>query len=340
MAEYLARTSYFAAPRSVEVREETVSPPRPSEVLVEAVCSAISPGTEMLVYRGEAPDDENSADAISSHFVYPLAFGYSSVGRVIAVGSPADSSWQDRLVFCFHAHSSHYTVRTGELLAVPEGVAPEDAVFLPNMETAVNLVQDAAPVLGECAVVLGQGIVGLLTAGLLRRFPLGSVVTADLVASRRQLSSALGVEASLDPKSAGFIQTAREECHPPGAGFDLALELSGNPAALDQAIALTRYTGRIIVGSWYGLRRSSLDLGGRFHRSRIKIVSSQVSTISPDLQGRWNKSRRFTVAWNAIRDMSPSRWITHRFPVTRAGEAYEVVDHRGEGTLQVLLTYS
>jgi 2-desacetyl-2-hydroxyethyl bacteriochlorophyllide A dehydrogenase len=334
-----ARTSYIVAPRAVEVREDEIPAPGAGQVLVKAICSAISPGTEMLVYRGEVPGEENSADTISRNLTYPVAYGYSSVGQVAAVGSNVDSTWRGRLVFCFQSHSSHYIVPVSELLPVPQGMSPEEAVFLPNTETAVNLVQDVAPVLGECGIVMGQGIVGLLTAGLLREFPLQKLSTADLVETRRRLSRDLGADAALDPAQADFVQSAREGSEPAGAGFDFAVELSGSPAALDQAIALTRYSGRIIVGSWYGEKRSPIALGGRFHRSRIRIVASQVSTISPELQGRWDKARRFDVAWNAIRRLRPSRWITHRFQIERAPEAYETVDRRAEGTLQVLFTY-
>ncbi len=221
------------------------------------------------------------------------------------------------------------------LLAVPEDIPPSDAVFLANTETAVNLSHDAAPLLGERVLVLGQGTVGLLTSSLLARFPLGCLVTADLHPVRREASAQVGVTAVLDPADLDFVERARS--YTQGMGFDVVLELTGNPKALDHAVASTAYSGRIIVGSWYGRKPLALDLGGRFHRSRIRMLASQVSTIAPELSGRWDKQRRFDVAWEAIRRIQPSRWITHRFAFERADEAYRLLDSVPQTTIQVVL---
>jgi threonine dehydrogenase-like Zn-dependent dehydrogenase len=207
------------------------------------------------------------------------------------------------------------------------------------METAVNLVQDAQSLLGECALVLGQGVVGLLTTSLLREFPLQRLVTADRYDLRRQASTHIGADAVLDPTFDDFRDEALRALPASISGFDLTLELSGNPSALDDAIALTGYAGRIVVGSWYGEKRAPIDLGGKFHRSRLKLIASQVSTISPELSGRWSKARRFDVAWDALRRIQPDRWVTHQFPVAQAAEAYRTLDQSPEQAIQVVLTY-
>ena len=119
-------------------------------------------------------------------------------------------------------------------------------------------------------------------------------------------------------------------------GAVLTLEVSGAPFALDDAIALTRFSGRIVVGSWYGEKRAALDLGGAFHRSRIQLISSQVSTIAPALSARWDKARRFEVAWQALGRVRPERWITQRFPLEQAAEAYRLLDERPHETIQVI----
>jgi 2-desacetyl-2-hydroxyethyl bacteriochlorophyllide A dehydrogenase len=331
---------YFVAPRHVEVRRTLIPEPGRDQVLVQTVCSAISPGTEMLVYRGDFPLEERpNADEIGGHLAYPLPFGYACVGRVVAAGAPATQDWVGRLVFGFRPHCSHFLARPGDLLEVPEGLTAENAAFLPNMETAVNLVQDAAPVLGEAALVLGQGVVGLLATAMLSEFPLAALVTADLHESRRSASAALGADAALDPSAPDFRPAALHQSQAPENGFDLTLELSGNPAALNEAIALTRYSGRIIVGSWFGRKMMPIDLGGTFHRSRIRIVSSQVSTISPDLAGRWTKERRFQVAWDALSRIRPAQWISHRFRIEDAAEAYQLLDQSPEKALQVVFDY-
>ncbi len=333
----LKKTVYFTAPGQVDVREAPLPTPGPDEVLVETIYSAISPGTEMLVYRDQCPSIDDSHDTVSSKIEYPAAYGYACVGRVIAIGKLVNGDWKDRLVFAFQPHTSHFTINPQLLITIPQLLSPETASFLPNAETAVNLVQDLAPILGERILVLGQGIVGLLTTALLHEFPLTSLVTADAFPRRRDASLSSGVTASLDPLAAGFREQIRA-LFPDGA--DATLELSGAPAALNDAIALTGFGGRIVIGSWYGEKKANLDLGGSFHRSRIKIIASQVSTISPELSARWDKSRRFSVAWDALARIRPEKWITHRFPVENAADAYQLLDQNPQETIQVLFQYS
>jgi threonine dehydrogenase-like Zn-dependent dehydrogenase len=110
--------------------------------------------------------------------------------------------------------------------------------------------------------------------------------------------------------------------------------------ALNDAIALTAFSGRIVVGSWYGEKQVEVNLGGTFHRSRIKLISSQVSTIAPELEGRWDKARRFEAAWKALEQIEPKKWITHRFAIDNAAEAYRQLDERPQDTIQIMLTYS
>jgi threonine dehydrogenase-like Zn-dependent dehydrogenase len=239
-------------------------------------------------------------------------------------------------VFSFHPHESAFLAAPADLLPLPEEIPLEEAVFLPNMETAVNFVMDGSPLIGERVAIFGQGIVGLLTAGLLARFPLACLATLDRYPLRRQASLEAGARASLDPGAAD-LSGQIESLFP--AGADLAYELSGTPAALDQAIASTGFEGRVVIGSWYGQKRASLDLGGRFHRSRIRLISSQVSSLASTLSGRWTKARRFETAWDMIRRVRPSRWITQRFPLGLAAQAYAQIDHHPEETIQVVLTY-
>jgi 2-desacetyl-2-hydroxyethyl bacteriochlorophyllide A dehydrogenase len=329
----------FTAPREITVQEEELPAPGTGQVQVKTEISAISPGTEMLIYRGYFPDDmavDATIDALSGTLAYPLRYGYSVVGRVIALGPEVDSAWQDRLVFSFQPHASHFTAATEAVLPVPQGLSPEQACFLPNMETAVNLILDGAPLIGERVVVFGQGIVGLLTTSLLARFPLARLVTLDRYARRRQASQAAGAAASLDPVAENVDMQLQELLV---NGADLTYELSGAPAALDQAIHITGFSGRVVIGSWYGSKRAELDLGGRFHRSRIRLIGSQVSSLSPELSGRWDKGRRFSVSWEMIAKTDPARWVTHRYPIERAAEAYQLLDRAPQEAIQVLITY-
>jgi 2-desacetyl-2-hydroxyethyl bacteriochlorophyllide A dehydrogenase len=338
------RVLYFIAPYQVTVLEECLPHPAPGQVLVQTVVSAISPGTELLIYRGQAPMDmpvDETITALSGALAFPLKYGYAAVGRVIAVGSPAEREWQGRLVFAFQPHASRFLSTPAELLPVPDSLPPEEAVFLPNMETAINFLMDGHPLIGERVVVFGQGVVGLLTTALLVRFPLSRLITLDHYSFRRQRSRELGAHASLDAGKDDVLarlQACLQEEHA-AAGADLTYELSGNPAALDQAIAVTGFNGRIVIGSWYGQKRADLNLGGRFHRSRLHLISSQVSTIAPEWGGRWTKGRRLQVAWQMLQHVRPAHLITHRFPIEEASQAYDLLDQHPEEAIQVLLTY-
>lgn len=339
------RALYFTGPGQVEVREAKLEAPAQGQALVRTLCSAISPGTEMLVYRGQAPDDmdlDANIAALAGGFRYPLQYGYSSVGEVLGVGAWVDPAWVGRKVFSFQPHQSHFLARMEDLLPLPQGTEPERAAFLPNAETAVNFVMDGRPLYGETAAVFGLGIVGLLTSALLRAFPLGGLAALDCYPRRRGEGQGLGADLVMDPGDASAFETARQwlEARGSAGGFDLVYELSGSPAALDQAIALTGYAGRVVLGSWYGSKRATLNLGGRFHRSRIQILASQVSSVAPELSGRWTKARRMAAAWGALQRIGPERWISQRYPLERAAEAYQLIDHRPDETIQVIFTYN
>jgi threonine dehydrogenase-like Zn-dependent dehydrogenase len=245
----------------------------------------------------------------------------------------------------FQPHTSHFIAKPETLFPIPDSLVPESACFLPNMETAVNLVQDGAPILGERVLVLGQGVVGLLTASLLKEFPLEKLVTVDRYMLRRKASENIGVDESLDPdlikeeNNSEDIGTRSIDQLTYTQSFDLVYELSGSPSALNDALALTRFSGRIVIGSWYGEKRAEIDLGSTFHRSRIKLISSQVSSIAPELSGRWDKARRFKVAWEALKRIQPQKWITHRFPIEEAAQAYRLLDEHPQETIQILLEY-
>jgi 2-desacetyl-2-hydroxyethyl bacteriochlorophyllide A dehydrogenase len=327
---------FFEAPCRVAVREEPLSPPAAGQVVVETRVSAISPGTEMLIYRGRVPQGmavDAALPSLAGGFAFPLAYGYAAVGRVVELGDGVGPEWRDRLVFAFHPHASHFLAAPDELLPVPAGLAPEAAALLPNAETAVNFLMDGRPIVGERVVVFGQGVVGLLTTALLARIPLSNLVTVDRHPLRRQRSLDLGAHAALDADSPGALDPLRSSA-------DLTYELSGSPAALEQAIAVTGFGGRVVIGSWYGDQRVSLDLGGAFHRSRIELVSSQVSTIAPRFSARWSKARRLEAAWRLLGELDAACLITHRFPITAAPEAYALLDRRPETAIQVLLSYA
>ena len=314
--------------------------PAPDQVLVQTQYSAISPGTELLIYRGEFPEDlpvDDTIPSLAGGFRFPLRYGYACVGQVITTGKDVPQGWEGQQVFSFQPHSSHFLAEEGELLRVPEDIPAQRAAILPSMETAASLCMDGAPVLGERVAIFGQGMIGLLTTALLAQFPLESLVSLDCHALRRKASQQAGASASLDPDAPDALEQLKQNLG--GNLADLVYELSGSPVALDQAITSTSYSGRVVIGSWYGKKRAALNLGGRFHRNRIRLVSSQVSRIAPELSGMWTKERRYELAWLMLRRVQPERWITHRLPMSEAAQAYTLLDQEPDKAIQVVLSY-
>ncbi|KAB1194491.1 zinc-binding dehydrogenase [Haloferax sp. MBLA0076] len=329
----MGRAVYFVGPERVEVRDRAVPEPGPGEVRVQTLTSAVSSGTERLVYRGEAPTDvpaDESIAALDGDLSFPLRYGYAAVGEVEAVGDDVGSEWLGRRVFAFNPHETRFLATPGELYLVPDDVSDTQAAMLPTMETALNFVMDGNPLIGEHVVVFGQGVVGLVTTALLSQFPLASLTVADCVPERRALALDLGATAAVHPES----------LDPPADGADLTFELSGNPDALDDALAVTRYAGRVLVGSWYGTKPVTLDLGGRFHRSRISVESSQVSTIAPELRGRWDADRRFSLAWEHLSDLPLDSLVTHHVAIENAPRAYRLLEDDPDEAVQILFTYT
>jgi 2-desacetyl-2-hydroxyethyl bacteriochlorophyllide A dehydrogenase len=330
------RALAFTGPRRVVLVDDDCPSPPAGHVLVRTRVSAISAGTELLVYRGELPAgrpvDETLPALGGAPFAYPLRYGYAAVGEVHAAGDDVPPYWTGRRVFAFQPHASAFVAPLAELLEVPAGLDAERAALFANMETAVNLVLDGAPRIGERVVVVGQGVVGLLTTALLARFPLDALVVVDPVSTRAHLGRALGAGAAVADAAGARAALG-------AGGADLTFELSGDPAALDAAISVTGREGRVVVGSFYGAKRAAVDLGGHFHRGRLSLSSSQVSRIAPALAGRWDRSRRRELAWRELARIDTSPFVTHRFGLGRAAEAYACLDAGPAEALQVLLTY-
>lgn len=323
---------WFVAPNRVEVREVSLPVPESGQVLVKTHCSAVSAGTELLAYRGQLPRslalDSNLA-SLQGAAEYPLQYGYACVGEVQELGEGVDPALKGRRVFSFQPHASHFLSAVDQLMLIPDELPFETAALLPNMETAVNLVQDAQPLLGERVVVLGQGIVGLLLTSLLSRFPLHTLTVVEGQANRQQLALQMGADMVVSP----------EQATEDSIDADLVFEVSGHPDALDLAVSMSGYSSRVVIGSWYGNKSVCVDLGGAAHRNRLQLITSQVSTIAPGLSGRWTKQRRFALAWELLRKIDAGSLITHSIPVQHAPDLYQALHEGKPGIMQVLFYY-
>ena len=331
----MAASVWFPRAREVELRSETVGAPGTGEIRVRSIASGLSHGTEMLVFRGEVPSDlALDLPTLAGSYGFPIKFGYASVGKIVAVGAGVSGMAPGDRVFVHHPHQEEYVVSAGAAVRLPERLPPEIGVFLANCETALNAVLDAHPRFGEEVVVLGQGVVGLLITQLLQQAG-ASVTAVEPIALRRELALRCGADEAVAPDDA----LARIAARTNGRGADVAIEASGNARALQLAIDGAAFQSSVIVCSWYGTKPVSLDLGSRFHRQRLRLVSSQVSHVDPALAPRWDRARRRATATSLLGELLLGPLITHRIPFARAAEAYELVDRRPEETVQVILTY-
>lgn len=302
----------------MEIRELPAPRPEPGEVLVHTLCSGISSGTERLIFRGEVPEDVALDDTITSlggTFRYPFPYGYACVGRV---------DGQDRLVFAFHPHQDIFTAAPGDLVALP-AVRPAAATLFPLVETALQVTLDAEAGYGDPVVVLGTGVVGLLTALLLKRSG-RRPLCADPLAWRRSLADSVGITA-VDPGELG-----KEE-------VPLVIEASGNTEAPARALDLLAHEGTLLVVSWFGSKPVQLPLGGAFHRRRLAIRSTQVSTIPARMSATWTVARRRAEAAALLPELPLDELCTHVFPFAKAADAFRAVDQSPPDLMHAVLDY-
>ena len=299
MATRTARAFVVARPGAGEIREVPLLGPGPGEVLVRALHSGISRGTETLVFRGEVPPDQRErmrAPFQVGELPGPVAYGYLSVG-VVEAGPP---ELRGRTVFCLHPHQTAYVVPAGAVVPVPDGVPARRAVLAGTVETAVNALWDAAPLVGDRIAVVGAGMVGCSVARLLAGIPGVEVTLVDVDEERAATAEALG---------AGFATPA--EVH---GERDLVVHTSATGQGLQLAVDLLADEGTVLEMSWYGDRAVDVALGGAFHSRRLRIVASQVGAVAPARRARRTTADRLRLALDLLRDDAFDALLTGRSP--------------------------
>jgi NADPH:quinone reductase-like Zn-dependent oxidoreductase len=309
---------WLRSPGRGEIRPAVLGDPEPDEVLVRTVCSGVSRGTEALVFRGAVPPDQYTAMRApfqEGDFPAPVKYGYLNVGRVER--GPAEL--RGRMVFCLYPHQTAYVVPAAAVTVVPEEVPAARAVLAGTVETAVNALWDAAPLLGDRVTVVGAGMVGCCVARLLRAFPATRVTLVDVDVARAEVAAALGVDFALPADAPG--------------DRDLVVHASATSAGLQRSLELLAPEGTVIDLSWYGDEEVRLSLGGAFHSRRLTIRSSQVGTISPARAGRRTSAERRALALELLRDPAFDVLLTGR---SRFRELPDVMARLAAGRLSAL----
>jgi 2-desacetyl-2-hydroxyethyl bacteriochlorophyllide A dehydrogenase len=282
-----SRALWFEAPGKAVLRDGPVPAPAAGEVLVRTSFSGISRGTEATVFQGLVPESERERMRVpfmDGEFGFPVKYGYCAIGTV----EEGEPDLIGRSVFCLHPHQELFVVPAAAVTPLPQDLPASRAVLAANMETALNIIWDAAILPGERIAVFGAGVVGSLVAYLATRITGTEVVLTDPNLERASLAEALGVAFAVPNSLEGE--------------FDALINASGASAALSQAIDLAGLEARIVEASWYGERPVSLSLGGAFHSRRLSIVSSQVGHVSGRMRARWSHARRLAKVMDLLRD--------------------------------------
>jgi 2-desacetyl-2-hydroxyethyl bacteriochlorophyllide A dehydrogenase len=320
-----AEALWYVGPGQAEIRGQSLEEPAPGEVVVRALYSAISRGTERLVFAGRVPETEFQrmrAPFMGGAFPFPVKYGYQMVGRVER--GPAEL--EGRTVFALHPHQSAFVLPAEAALALPDGLPPVRAALAANMETALNAVWDAAPGPADRIAVVGAGVVGALVAFLCARLPGAEVTLVDVDPSRATLAHALG--AAFAPPDA-----APRDC-------DVVFHASGAASGLATALDLAGDEATVLEMSWYGAGEVAVPLGGAFHARRLRLISSQVGRVAPSHRPRWTHRRRLAAALELLGDAQLDALLAPPIRFHELPDRLPDILAREGGALCPIVTYS
>jgi 2-desacetyl-2-hydroxyethyl bacteriochlorophyllide A dehydrogenase len=323
-------------------------PPKAGEVRATALASGISHGTELQLWRGTSAFHDRRFDPALRLFlpadaeaVYPLRIGYEWVGRVADVGTGVNTVQPGELVHLPRPHAESHLFAVDEAAGLPfrlpDGLGPERGTLLQTATIAVQAVHDASLKLGDRTAVFGLGTFGLLAVQLARLSGAGWIAAVDPIAVRRELALHIGADAVYDPATTDVGLELRQL---DGVGVDLAIEFSGSQTALQQALRSVRVGGSVVAAGFYA--GGELALGEEFHHNRLTLIASMGGWGSPPREPRWPRARARRLAATLLAEgrLEVDELLTHRFPFSRAAEAYELIDAHPAEVLRVTLDYS
>lgn len=343
----------YTAPRSLEVIEAPSLPMGEEEIRLNSICSGVSHGTEMNIYRGLAPFFRKKQDPETRLFVpagenevweYPVKscdpgvwyMGYASVGRVVEIGAKVKGIQIGDIVACSAPHQEENVIAAKNAVVLPAGIPAEKGVLFTNLITAYNGIMDTHINLGDVVVVSGLGVIGQLLVQMAKMSGAAKVYGIDVLKMRRQTALENGCDEVFDPASGDIAMEIRKRTKMRGA--DKVIEASGNGSALNQAIRIAAPETTITALAWYQGTLSSVDLSEEFHHNRIGIKQSQTGAMDPAFSNLWNYERRVETCIHILERLKTDNLFTE-FAYDDIQKAYRTIDETPEKVIQAVITY-
>lgn len=349
------RIMVYDGPKQLRVEEQESLTVGAGEVKIRTICSGISHGTEMSVYRGAAPFFRRKSDPETRLFVdakdgetwqYPIRssdpgvwyMGYASVGEVIETGSDVTKVKKGDIVICSAPHQSEAVKPEADVIILPEGIEPEHAITFTNLITAYNGIMDTHILLGETVVVSGLGMLGQMVVQMAKMSGAAKVYGIDMIDKRLAVALENGCDEVFSPLTtkdiAGEIRKRTNN-----RGADKVIEVTGNAKALKEALRSAAPETTITALGWYQGNLKDVDLSEEFHHNRLGIKQSQTNFVDPSLRHLWDYNRRVETCLTIMKQLKFDNLVTHRIPYSDVAKAYQIVDQHPEEVIQVVITY-
>ncbi|MBD2847579.1 zinc-binding alcohol dehydrogenase [Paenibacillus sp. IB182496] len=345
----------YEGPKRIKIANEPSRAVGPEEVRVRTLYSGISHGTEMQVYRGQAPFFRRRKNPRTGLFeeggeaaiwTYPIRssepgvwyMGYACVGEVVETGADANALRRGDLVYVNAPHQSEVVCAASAAIKLPEAVNPERAVLLTNLLTAFNSVLDSRIKLGDTVVVSGLGVMGQLILRLVKRSGAGQTIGVDVIPARLEAAKAGGADHVFNAAGEGDVALEVRGLTD-NRGADLVLEASGSQRALQQAIRIAGYDTTVTTVGWYPGQCEALNLSEEYHHNRVALRSSHTGGTDPAIAGMWTQARKTQACLELLGELPLEALITHRVPYGEIADAYAQIDTRPDAVIQVVLTY-
>jgi threonine dehydrogenase-like Zn-dependent dehydrogenase len=320
----IARAFWLVAPGHGEIRNQPLPAPGTNEVLIRTSASAISRGTESLVFLGRVPPSEYGTMRCpfqEGNFPAPVKYGYASVGEIEA----GPTALRGQRIFCLYPHQDLYIVPAEAVVPVPENVPDRRAALAANMETALNTMWDAGPRLGDRIAIVGGGVVGCFIASLAAKIPGTRVELIDIDPRRERIAAALGCRFAAPDGASG-------DC-------DIVFHSSASEAGLATALRIAGFEAKLIELSWYGNKAVSVPLGQAFHQRRLQLISSQVGAVARARRAQRTHRERLSLALALLSDPVYDQLITGHCTLDELPQRMAQLAAAPDGALAEIVRY-